>query len=107
MWSLTNSEHSCTGVCQMVPNHSVFPELYSDCGILIPAVFPNPNIEMDTLGFLPSPEAIAESLEWAYTHQDEVKVLGEKARQKFTSPEYLWENISKTWDTVFERVLGQ
>lgn len=104
-WSLPNHEHAATGKCQIVSDHSAFHELYEDCGILIPATFPAPNIEMDTLGFLSSQFDIAEKLEYAYTHQEEVKALGEKARIKFSSPQYQWQNISKQWQEIFKSVL--
>jgi D-inositol-3-phosphate glycosyltransferase len=106
-WGLPAMEHAATGAPQIVPDHSACKELYSDCGVLIPV---ERKMMLDggamTMGGLVSPEGVAEAMEKIYTDKELYKKLSEKSMAKFSSPEYSWETIGATWDSVFTEVMN-
>jgi D-inositol-3-phosphate glycosyltransferase len=104
-WGLVNIEHAVTGAPQVVPNNSVQPELYGDCGLLTPTVA-KLTTEFGTIGYLVRAEDVAENLEKLYNDKDLYKSLAEKSVNKFTSPKFTWELISKQWDKLFDEVVG-
>ena len=104
-WGLTNVEHAVTGAPQIVPDHSSCQELFRDCGLLIPTSQELCFEHTLTFGKLVTPEAIAEQLEILYNNKDLYNSLSKKALAKFTSKEYSWKEIAKTWNNLFMNVL--
>lgn len=102
---LAQSEHAATGGVQIVPNHSAFTELYSDCGILVPTAIKQVNTETNTTGRLVTAEAYASYLQYAYDNPDLLEQLSEASIKKFNSPEYTWPYISSQWDKVFKKLV--
>ncbi len=104
-WSLPNCEHAVTGAPQVVANHSALRELYSDCGVLIPAETPIVLDNIMTTGYLCTPEDVAASLEEIYQDKGNYNKLSKKGLEKFTSDIYSWKNISKRWDNLLRSIL--
>lgn len=102
-WSLTNSEHACTGAPQVVPNHSALSELYVDCGLLVEPVTTFTFDNSMVVGKLVSPYDVADKLQILYDDRTLLKELGEKGRAKFTQKKYQWQTIAKDWLKVFEQ----
>jgi glycosyltransferase involved in cell wall biosynthesis len=101
-FSLTNIEHAITGAPQVVADHSALQELYYDCGLLIPTKMNYTLDNIMTVGKLVRPEDVAEKLELLYNNKDLYNTLAEQGLKKFSSPEYSWQEISKTWAEIFE-----
>jgi D-inositol-3-phosphate glycosyltransferase len=104
-WGLCNSEHAITGSPQVVADHSALHELYQDCGLLIPTSQEYVLDNIMTTGYLVTPEAVAEKLELLYTNRKLYDELSKKGIEKFSKPEYQWENIAKRFAEVFDEVL--
>lgn len=103
-WGLTNVEHAVTDSAQIVPDHSACKELFYDCGVLLPTLT---NITFDnsmTVGRLTTPEAVAEKLEYLYSNRKVRDAIARAGMEKFTDPKYSWEEISKQWTALFEKV---
>lgn len=105
-WSLTNMEHAVTGAVQLVPNHSALRELYMGCGLLMKTSFDEFMFDNSmTVGKLVSSDEVALKLEFLYNFPEEREKLAKAGYDKFTSPEYSWDSISKTWLELFDEVL--
>ena len=65
-WSLTNMEHAVTGAPQIVADNFALRELYTDCGLLIPARIPYVLDKSMTTGYLVRAEAVAKKLNLIY-----------------------------------------
>jgi glycosyltransferase involved in cell wall biosynthesis len=104
-FSLPNAEHAATGAPQVVADHSALHELYSDCGLLIPARIPITQDKIMTTGYLVTVEDVAQALENIYADQGLYSLLADKCYKKFTSPEFSWETISHTWDELFKSIM--
>jgi D-inositol-3-phosphate glycosyltransferase len=105
-WGLTACEHAITGSPQVVGDHSALHELYQDCGLLIPTSQEYVLDNIMTTGYLVTPEAVAEKLELLYTNRTLYTELSKKGIEKFSRPEYQWENIAKRFADVFDEVLN-
>jgi glycosyltransferase involved in cell wall biosynthesis len=103
-WGLCNTEHAATGAAQLVPSHSACRELFMGCGMLMSThgdyMFDNSM----TVGKLVTSDEVASKLDYLYRNPDERERLAKLGYEKFTSPEYHWENISKTWLELFEEI---
>lgn len=104
-WGLVSVEHAVTGAAQIVPMHSACRELFHDCGIMIKPTIPIVFETANTTGYMCTAEDIAKGYELLYTDRGLLKSVGQKAKDKFTSPKYSWENISKQWDELFKEVV--
>jgi glycosyltransferase involved in cell wall biosynthesis len=104
-WGLTATEHAVSGVPQVVPQHTACAELFEDCGLLIPIK----QTVFDTETLLdrdfPDPLELAKHLETLYTNEELRNSLGQKGLEKFTSEEYQWSNIAKSWKKLFIETL--
>lgn len=105
-WGLTNVEHAATGAVQLVPNHSACRELFMDSGLLMNTCGDFMFDNSMTVGKLVSADEVAQKLEYLYTHKDERLNLAQHGYEKFTSPEYQWSEIAKTWLDLFQEVLN-
>jgi D-inositol-3-phosphate glycosyltransferase len=105
-WGLVNVEHAVTGAAQIVPMHSACREIFADCGLLVRPIVPVVFEVANTTGFLGRAEDYAEAMELLYNDKNLRNDLAQKAKTKFTSPEYSWKNIAKTWDKLFKEVVG-
>lgn len=104
-WSLTNMEHAVTGAPQVVPNHSVMPEIFGDCSVLIPINQELRNHDQLTLASLVKPDDVANSLQNLYDNKDLYNQLSLTALEKFSSKKFSWETITKeSWLPIFEKV---
>jgi D-inositol-3-phosphate glycosyltransferase len=101
-FSLTNIEHAATGAPQVVADHSALRELYSDCGLLVPAEMQFVLDNIMTTGYLVKPEDVADRLESLYHDGTLYNSLSKLGYDKFTSPEYSWKQIAKQWVKIFE-----
>ena len=104
-WGLTNVEHAITGAAQIVPNHSACAEVFNGVGELIPTVTPITIDKQMTLGQLVSAEGVAESLEKVYSNKDYREQLADAGLEKFSRPEYQWENVAELFDSAFKDVI--
>lgn len=106
-WGLCNVEHAVTGAVQLVPSHSACRELFTGCGALM-----NTSVEFMfdnslTVGKLISSDEVAQKLEYLYRNPEERERLAKLGYDKFTSPEYSWSEIAKTWVSLFDEVLNK
>lgn len=104
-WSLTNMEHAVTGGVQLVANHSALRELYTGCGMLMSTCGEFMFDNSMTVGRLVSSDEVASKLQYLYNNVEERERLAQLGYEKFTSPEYSWEEVSKTWLRLFDEVL--
>ena len=104
-WGLVSMEHAMSGSVQVVPDHSSCRELFHDVGRLIPTSQELCFENTLTFGKLVTPEAVAAELQWVYDHPKEKAELEEAALAKFTSPEYSWQTIAKTWHQIFRSIV--
>lgn len=103
-FGLPSVEHAVTGAPQIVPDHSACRELFSDCGLLVPAKVSWTFDHIMTVGKLITPEDLAVAMESLYTNEDLYNDLSLKALKKFTTPEFSWKEISKIWLKIFEEI---
>lgn len=101
-WGLPSVEHAITGAIQLLPNHSACRELFMGCGILMNTCGDFMFDNSLTVGKLVSVDEVATKLEYLYRNPDERERLAKLGYDKFTSPEYSWKVISKTWLDLFE-----
>ena len=108
-WGLTSWEHAATGKPQIVPDHSVLPEVWGDLGIYIPTIQDHMYEGTHTVGRVPSLQGTIEKLEWAYQDWknggEKLAELGKKSKELILRPEYQWSNIAKKFEDIFEQVL--
>lgn len=109
-WGLTSWEHAATGAPQIVPDHSVLPEIWGDSAMYIPTIADHVYEGTHTVGRVPSTDGLVEKLEEAYqdwkTGGEMLKDLGEKAIAITQKPKYQWKNIAKKLDKIFDEVKG-
>jgi glycosyltransferase involved in cell wall biosynthesis len=99
-------EHAITGAPQVVPNNSANPEVIGDAGLLVNPILPYTIDSINTTGSLIRAEDMAEKLEMLYSDKELYNKLSKKSIEKFSKPEYQWENISLLWDKLFSDTLG-
>lgn len=104
-WNLPCMEHSVTGSPQVVPAHSAMKELYFDCGYLVEPTMPWTQDKIMTTGHIVSVESVAQALNEMYADQQLYNDRAYRCKEKFSRPEYNWENISKTWDNLFKSLV--
>ena len=104
-WGLTSIEHAMTGAPQIVPDHSACAEIFSDCGLLVPAPIRITFDNTMTVGKLITPEGLAEKMNLIYSDKALYNKLSKKSLEKFSDPKYTWVEISKQWDNIFSEVL--
>ncbi len=107
-WGLCSWEHAATGKPQIVPDHSVLPEIWGDTAIYIPTIADHLYEVTHTCARIVSVEGTVEALELAY--QDWVKdgkmlrTLGQDSLKLVRQRKYDWKNVSKQFEDVFEEV---
>lgn len=106
-FGLVSIEHAVTGAPQIVPNHSACTEIYRDCGLLVPKAMPYTLDNINTTGYLVKARDVANKLEELYTSPKLYADLSKKSLDKFTSPDYSWDNISQQWDKLFDEELSE
>lgn len=104
-WCLPCMEHAITGAPQVVPAHSALLELYEDCGQVVPVSSSHVIDNILTTGYVVNPKLIADKLEELYVNKELYNTLSKKSVEKFSSKEYSWKEIGKTWDKVFKEVI--
>jgi D-inositol-3-phosphate glycosyltransferase len=104
-WGLTNTEHVVTGAPQIVGNHSACAELFSDCGIVVPAPVKIVDSGINITHYASRIEDMAEAMETLYTNKELYNELAKKGFEKFANEKYSWKTIAKQWDTIFQEVL--
>ena len=109
-WGLTSWEHAATGAPQIVPDHSVLPEIWGDAAMYIPTIADHVYEGTHTVGRVPSIDGLVERLEEAYqdwkTGGEMLKDLGKKAIAITKKPKYQWKNIAKKLDEIFDELKG-
>ncbi|MHA1949610.1 MAG: glycosyltransferase family 4 protein [Candidatus Thorarchaeota archaeon] len=104
-WGLPSMEHSITGAPQIVSDNSASREIYKDIGLLIPSTMDQVFERVETEGTVVKPEDVAEQLQKMYDSAELRAELSRKGIEKFSKPEYNWENIAEQWSEIFKRVL--
>ena len=98
-----NMEHSITGKPQILSGNSASIELYKDDrAILVPINHYETNTSILTEGGVVSLEHAVAAMEYAYTHQEEMKEMGSRAREYFLQDKFKWSNISDTFRKIIE-----
>lgn len=107
-WSLTNSEHACCKVPQIVPNYSATAEIFSDSMALkIDVERFEPHLGILTEGCIVSIDSAAQHMESYYNNPELRKIHAENAYNKFTQESLSWKSIAKQFQQVFERVYNE
>jgi glycosyltransferase involved in cell wall biosynthesis len=104
-WGLPSMEHAITGAPQIVSDNSASNEIYHDIGLLVSSVIDQTFERVETVGTVVRPEGVAEQLEKLYSNKELYNELSRKGIEKFSGPEYNWENIANKWSNIFKRVL--
>ena len=104
-WGLPSMEHAMTGAPQVVSDNSASREIYEDIGLLIPSTMSQVFERIETEGTVVRPEDVAEQLQKIYEDKELYKELARKGIEKFSKPEYNWENIADKWSEIFQRLL--
>lgn len=103
-FGLPNAEHASLGKPQIVPDHSALTELYSDCGLLVPANIKYMLSSITTTAKMIMAEDMAEKMELIYKDRELYKELSEKSKAKFTSDRYSWAKITEQWVKLFDEL---
>ena len=106
-WGLTQTEHASIGAPQVVGDHSALGEIFKDIGVLLPVVTVLRDQEWNTKRYVVDAQDGADALELLYQDVDYYNELSRKSAEKFRAPYYQWDNIAKTWEKIFERVLSE
>ena len=106
-FGLTSVEHAVTGAPQIVPDHSACRELFSDCGLLVPAKQPFVIDNICTTGYLIRSDDLAVAMEKIYRDQELYHKLSLAGYKKFTDPKYSWSSITNTWNEIFTGLLNK
>jgi glycosyltransferase involved in cell wall biosynthesis len=104
-WGLPSMEHAITGAPQIVSDNSASKEIYHDIGLLIPSILNQTFERVETVGTVVRPEDVAKALEKLYHDKELYEKLSKDGIEKFSGPEYNWENIANKWSEIFKRVL--
>lgn len=106
-WGLVPFEHAATGAPQLVPDNSASAELFADNRGLIMPVREESNTATHILTehTVPSVATVAESLEYAYTHPEEMQAMADKMYKYITQDKFQWKNIAMQWHKLFQRVV--
>ena len=103
-WGLVSSEHAATGAAQIVPKHSACEEVWHDSAMLLEPV--SRVVDRDYReNVLVSAEGVAEALKLLYENPDVLKTMSVLAYRNGTKPEYLWKNIVRHWDALFQNMI--
>lgn len=103
-WGLCSTEHAATGAPQIVPSHSACHELFSD---IVTPIYAPTSYTVDNYmitGKLVDPYDLAEKMYILYSRKDIREEQGQLCFERFTSPEYQWQNICKVWKNIFDSV---
>lgn len=109
-WGLTSWEQGACKKPQIVPDNSVFREIWKDNCMIVPAPILSTYEETLTVGHMSKVEDVTKAMQWAYDdwQNNDSKELNEIAENAYTmimQPEYIWKNISKRFDNIFRKVL--
>lgn len=106
-WGLVPFEMAATNKLQLVPANSANLEIFNENkGILMPVQEESiiaPHIM--TEGTAPSIETVAQSLEYAYTHPEEMREMSQTMYEYIQQPEFQWSNIALKWHKIFQDIL--
>lgn len=103
-FGLPNAEHAAIGKPQIVPDHSALTDLYSDCGLLVPANIKISLSMITTTSKMILPEDMAQKMELLYSNKELYDDLAAKSREKFISEKYSWSYITKQWIDLFKKL---
>lgn len=108
-WGLTSWEHAACGKPQIVPDHSVMPEIWGDAAIYYPTIADHVYEGTHTVGRVPSTDGLIEKLEWAYqqwkTDGKEFRDIGKRALALVNEPQFEWKAIADRFDAIFDAVM--
>jgi glycosyltransferase involved in cell wall biosynthesis len=107
-WGLCSWEHAATGKPQIVPDHSVLPEIWGDSAIYLPTIADNLYEITHTNGRVVGEEGTVEALELAYQDWlnggEMLREKGQKALKLVRQKKYNWKNVSKLFENIFEEI---
>lgn len=104
-WGLVSFEHAATGAAQIVPDHSVFRELWQGAASLVETRVTLRARDGEPLERRVTPEGIAAALEALYMDREHRRAMSEAAYRSATRPGYSWSRIAARWDRLFTGVL--
>ena len=103
-FGLPNAEHAATGAPQIVPDHSALSELYSDCGILMPARIPFTIDQISTTAKMVEISEVVKAMNELYWDKEKYDKLSKLGYDKFNSESYSWKYIVEQWDILFQKL---
>ena len=105
-WGLVNTEHSATGVAQVVPDHTSLKEIFND----IPRIACNGSETDRNYGLerlLPDPSSAADILNYYYEDRNALKAAGNWCYERIHQKQFTWPVISKTMLGIVNDMLSQ
>jgi glycosyltransferase involved in cell wall biosynthesis len=104
-WGLCSSESACAKVAQIVPNWSATGEIWADSGILLDITsVRHEDGRINTAQCVIDTDHLVRELEDFYAKPEKVTEVGEACFQTMMNPDYDWDQIAKTFETIFEKV---
>lgn len=104
-WGLVNFEHASVGKPQVVPNHTSFPEVFEDSAVYIDPIMTLFVDNQMTAASYVHPVHVARGLDLLYKDKNLYNLLSSKSLERFSRPEFSWDNIAERFKFVFDEVL--
>lgn len=106
-WGLPSFEHAATGGAQIVPDHSVLPEIWEDNALFMETQLYLTNDQILTEGGIVTPDHLALHLEALYNDRDSLNEMSWKAYNWVNQPKFTWRRVAKQWHKLFQEVLKE
>jgi len=102
---LVNHESASCRVAQVVPCHTSMQEIFGGAAPLIDCCFMDTDMNYNRDMPIPAAEHLAEILKELHRDRSILEKIAESCYQRAIDPKYQWDNIAKSFETQFEKVL--
>ena len=102
---LVNHESASCRVAQVVPCHTSLQEIFGGAAPLIDCCFMDVDMNFNRDMPIPSAEHLAEILKELYKDRKVLDKFAESCYQRAIDPKYQWDNIAKSFESQFDKVL--
>lgn len=104
-WGLVNTEHSATGVAQLVPDHTSLAEIFDE----VPRISCNASETDRNYGLerlLPDPESAADLLSYYYEDRDALRKDGQWGYKRIHEEPFTWPYVQNQMLDTVKKVLA-
>ena len=101
-WGLIHFEHAATGGAQIVPDNSIFPELWQDAALFAETRGIFRRVFEYQIVFPPS---VTRAMRRLYDDPDLLQEQSLRAYRHATAAKFEWANIAKQWQILFDQML--